>query len=526
MKKRLLLGAMLMGAVAVNAQIADGSNAPQLYEKQVLSVDYPPAPAEPVVNYGEYISLQAYLDAGKTVVIDGSATWCGPCWSFHNSKTLETLYTTYGPDASDELRVIFVEADPGTKISELGGVEATVNPGYTERGAPQGDWLIDVPYPVINSDIMTTSAANGGYGLNAFPSLYVIVPSGVEGQPGKVYNMAWDDLGVMVARINEVRATIDAPAMTGFDHYGKIQSADLRYCEAEGDITGYVTSTFGQAITSAEVQLKKDGEVIATEIFTDLNIGGYATGEVNFTGIELDAAADYQMVLLKVNGEDPLTQETAADFTSAEFQLFPLASVESGKNITATVHTDKYPAEMRWGIYNSAGQFVYISPIYTNTNAYKNKTFTYNVNPDGLLDPIDCYGISLYDQYGDGWTDGTTGVYGLTLKSGSTVLFTTDGDIGGGFNQDATFKTNGLLGNETFEMSSFAVYPNPSNGVFNFNTEETIDVTVVDLTGKIVHTAKGLENGGSINLSGLQKGMYIAKINGVSGERNEKLIIK
>ncbi|PZR20496.1 MAG: hypothetical protein DI539_10620 [Flavobacterium psychrophilum] len=522
MKKRLLLGMMLMGAFAANAQITDGSAAPEISGNRILSVDN----TTNEVTYGELISIQAYLDAGKTVVMDGSATWCGPCWSLHNSHTLEDLYKAYGPEGSDELRVIFVEADPSTAVSELGGVnQPPVAPYTQERGNPQGNWLEGVPYPVINSDDLVKTVANGGYGLNAFPTIYAIVPSGTVGQPGILTNLAWDELGNMVTVINSAREDAGLPAMVGVDNYGKIQAQDLRYCEAEGTITGYVTSTFGHTITSAQVQLKKDGEVLATTDFTT-NIGGYATGTVDFTGYELDADADYQMVLLKVNGQDPLTQDTAADFTSEEFNVFPLASIESGINITATVHTDNYPAEMRWGIYNSAGQFVYISPQYQNTAANKNKTFTYNVNPTGLLDPIDCYGITLVDSYGDGWVDGTTGTYGMTLRCAGTVLFTTNGDIGSGLSQDATFKTNGLLANDTFETSSFAVYPNPSNGIFSFSTEETIDVTVTDLTGKTVHTAKGIENGGSINLSGLSTGMYIAKINGASGERVEKLIIK
>lgn len=517
MKKNLLFGTLLLAALGANAQITNGSNAPEIHGPRVISVDN----TTDIVTYGEEISLQAYLDAGKTVVMDGSATWCGPCWSFHNSKTLDNLYAAYGPDGSDELRVIFVEADPGTAISELGGKDQPVLLGLTERGVPQGNWLTDVNYPVINSDDMVKSVANGGYGLNAFPTLYVIKPSGVVGQPGIVTNLEWDSLGNMVAAINIAKG---GEPMVGVDFHGKVQATDIRYCDAEGTITGYVSSTFGHAITSTQVQLKKDGEVLETKDFT-VSIGGYATGAVEFTGHPLEAGADYQMVLTQVNGTTPLAEDIA-DLTSEEFELFPSAAVESGKNITAVLHTDKYPEEIQFGIYNSAGDFVYISPVLTATAANRNKTFTYDVNPTGLLDPIDCYGVRLVDGYGDGWIDGTGGPYGLTITSGGTTLFTSNGDIGAGLTQDATFKTNGTLGNGSFESSSFAVYPNPSNGIFNFNTEEVIDVTVVDITGKTVHTAKGIENGGSINLSGLQKGVYIAKINGASGQRNEKLIIK
>lgn len=529
---------MLMGAFAANAQITNGTQAPEISGQRILSVDYPTgypqSGGSPTVNYGETISIQAYLNAGKTVVMDGSATWCGPCWSFHNSHALRDLYNAYGPEGSDELRVIFVEADPSTAVSELGGInEAPVAPSTTERGNPQGNWLEDVPYPVINNDNLVKSVANGGYGLNAYPSIYIIVPSGVQDQPGTVYNLSRGSLGNMVAAINTARATVNAPAMTGIDYYGKINAEDTRYCGDTGPIRGFITSTFGHAITSAQVQLKKNGEVLDTQDFT-LNIGGYAQGKVDFLGFDIDPAADYQMVLTKVNGQDPLTQDTAADFTSEEFSIDLNTSVQATGNVTVTINTDEYPSEMGFYItkYNDAGELIVAwSKTYPNDSAtYKEKTFTYTV-PAANIPTGGCYGIALIDAYGDGWTFNTPNTpvvdYGVTVTdSDGTVLFTNNGDFGAQLFQDATFTTDGTAGNEEFEASSITVYPNPSNGIFNFSTEETIDVTVTDLTGKTVHTAKGIENGGSINLSGLSTGLYIAKIKGATGEKVEKLIIK
>ena len=62
--------------------------------------------------------------------------------------------------------------------------------------------------------------------------------------------------------------------------------------------------------------------------------------------------------------------------------------------------------------------------------------------------------------------------------------------------------------------------------MFNFAPQETVAVTVMDLTGKVVFTAKEINNGDTMDLSGLQKGMYIAKIVGATAERTEKLVIK
>lgn len=48
----------------------------------------------------------------------------------------------------------------------------------------------------------------------------------------------------------------------------------------------------------------------------------------------------------------------------------------------------------------------------------------------------------------------------------------------------------------------------------------------MDLTGKVVFTAAEINDGGTINLSTLSSGMYVAKVSGASFEKVEKLVIK
>src|SRR5215217_9700592 len=63
---------------------------------------------------GNDISLYGYLDQGYTVLVDISATWCGPCWNFEKTSVGQTLYEKYGPEGTvspGKIIFLFIEGD-------------------------------------------------------------------------------------------------------------------------------------------------------------------------------------------------------------------------------------------------------------------------------------------------------------------------------------------------------------------------------------------------------------------------------
>lgn len=86
--------------------------------------------------------------------------------------------------------------------------------------------------------------------------------------------------------------------------------------------------------------------------------------------------------------------------------------------------------------------------------------------------------------------------------------------------------TLALSANSFDSASKFKVYPNPSNGIVKIKTESPVDVVVMDISGKTVYTMNQVTSESQLNLSSLQKGIYMAKIISEGSEETQKIILK
>jgi len=152
MKKQLLL--LLLAFLSwgsVQAQIPDGSIAPDFNATDLNGNSY---------------NLYTLLEQGKTVFLDISATWCGPCWNYHNSHALKDIWDEYGPDGTNEAFVFFAEGDASTNLNCLYGPAGCV-------GGTQGNWVAGTPYPIIHQQGPSIASA---YQINYYPSIFIICP--------------------------------------------------------------------------------------------------------------------------------------------------------------------------------------------------------------------------------------------------------------------------------------------------------------------------------------------------------------
>lgn len=197
---------------------------------------------------------------------------------------------------------------------------------------------------------------------------------------------------------------------------------------------------------------------------------------------------------------------------SAEFNL---ADIHETMEVDLEIRFDQYPQETTWNITNSAGDIVHSGGPYPGQ---PNQTVTQTL----ALSNNDCYIFSIFDEFGDGiCCQYGQGFYELKTDEGVMVA------SGGQFqsSESKKFSNYNTLSSEGFELFSFTIYPNPSNGVINFVAEDSFDILIYNIQGKKVFEQKNLTKQSQISLT-QPSGMYIATITSGNKKTTQKLIIK
>ena len=488
MKKILLSLLVVAGLGAVNetkAQLADGSIAPNFTITDHAS--------------GTTHTLYDYLDQGYTVVVDMFATWCGPCWSYHDDGILEDLYLNHGPagaanvlgTTSDQIMVIALDADASTTDTDL------TTAGDNGSGTiSQGDWVTGTLYPMSNPS--NASAINSDYQIAYFPTIYMICPNRTIREVGQLSN---------ASAYLSAAGQCPAPASASIDAAVLGYTGETQACTG-GNFTPevFIQNNGTGALTAATIDVSQGGSVISTTNWTG-NLATYDTEAVT-----MPAVTNYTPGTLTI---EITAASDAAAGNNTKTQAIGMAP-EVSNFITVDIYTDYWASEIDWRINTEAGSYVggTASPtLVDNVQA----SYEYEITSLG------CYEFVISDSYGDGIINGNTqagqanGALWVGDHSGTTIYNNID------YGSGATQKFQVVVDATSVEeigLIDFSVFPNPVSNIANiqFNLEGAKETTIeiTNMVGQTVYAENMGELFGQQNLtvdcSTFESGIYMVNI--------------
>ena len=444
--------------------------------------------------------LFSYLDAGKMVVIDVSATWCGPCWNYHNTGALNDFYLAHGPAGANDAMVFFVEGDPSTNSADLNGTGANT----------QGNWVAGEAMPII--DLATAASfENSGLDIAYFPVMYVICPNRIVLQSGVA-----GSLGTL-ANLNSYVGDCPAPASQSIDVSALSYKGELIHCEGsytpKVQIQNYGTS----ALTSATITVTQGGNTVSTGTYSG-SLATYGVATVNCTAIANFTGGALSVAVTTTGDASATNNNLAVTVAGAANAVSQMVYV----NIT----TDRYGSETTWKLKNSAGTVVSQGGPWTDLTA---NGVTVQTPVAATLNPSQCYTFEIYDSFGDGiCCSYGNGAYSVTDANGTVLV------SGGEFIDldKGVFKT-GVASIDELNTIALNVYPNPATDAVNVSFEAAntdYSISLMDLQGRVI-TSQELTNATGTQLitlttSTVAKGSYIVSIKSNGMVTTANVVIK
>jgi len=470
MKNTLLFTAALSMATAASAQMPDYSICP----------DWTGTDLD-----GNTHNLYDLLDQGYTVVVDVSAAWCGPCWNYHNTHALETLYETHGPDGDNKVRVFYVEGEGTNTLAQLQGVHVA----DTYAGASQGDWITGTPYPIID-DASIANILEIGY----FPTVYRICPNRMIYEVGAVTASAlWNSC----QQCGKYQA--DSPA----DASVLPNTTNQVVCMGSPvDLSIRLQNTGTEPLTSATIEAKRGTTVLGSFDWTG-SLDTYEVETVNVVNFTPTQATN-NITYTVLTADDEATNNTAAGTVTADNTVMP------GVDVEFVLMTDNYPNETTWRLFDEAGNVVEQDPAgnYAAATVYT-ENWTLNDN--------ECYRFEIYDAAGDGvCCDYGNGYFRLRMDGQNVITGGAFADL-----KMEPFKTSILASvNENALENGLSIFPNPTEGRVNVNLNlraaSQATITVTNILGAVVYQgtrsfAAGAQTA-TLDLTDLAQGTYTLNI--------------
>ncbi|MDR0371175.1 MAG: choice-of-anchor J domain-containing protein [Prevotellaceae bacterium] len=507
---------------------------------------------------GNVHDIQAYLDEGKTVIIDYSTVWCGPCWELHHSGQLDELYKRFGPNGTEatDMVLLWVEIDDRSTLNDIRGGDGKNN--------SQGDWTkasdgSEWPIPIIND-------VKGSPSLDPLIELYKgVVPTIIMIHPNGAAKDVFKEVCLLSA--DDVRALVgihpdenDKPVLYSFggteqNYVGQENKFYMSYFGINTDVTW--TFPDGTPATTAEKTVNPVWNEAGTY---DVKL------EVANAGGKVEMNHTIEIVDFPENLDDKIVDFESVMFVESNTfasDLFPynwIAVNKDNGNVLGTfvpygvrdrssfVVVDKriVEPELVSAIDPYEGNKCIMS--IANLNAIKNN--------DWLISPKiqlrDESSISLYVRSGGPESYGAE-EYQISVsttdedpaESTFTSTFEVVGekrtapfewtqvevDLSAYNNQEVYIAINNVgrdhytflidnievktrVANAVDRLLSdrFGIYPNPAKNTVNINCPGLSGIQLFDIQGKEVMSVAANSENETINVSNLPEGHYLVRI--------------
>lgn len=469
MKKSLLSILGVAATLSLSAQLADGSTAPDF-----TSTD---------LDNNSHSLYADYLDQGKVVVLDISATWCGPCWSYHNSHAMKDVYESFGPNGTQSIYPMFVEGDASTTNADLNGT----------GGNTTGDWVSGTPYPIFDDADIASS-----YQIAYYPTVYGICP---DRTVFEIRTTQWDNASPTgIVNFAKTQCGISLPADNA-----AIADGEGEICEGSLSPKATIINQGDAALTSATVTLSFGGSVVETVNWSG-NLATMESEVVAFSDISSASAGTYTVEVTLPNGNQD-------DYTDANTTTFDVEEVETKASnyVRLEISTDNYGSETTWALKSASGTTVASGGPYTDGT-------TAVVYDEEILMNPGCYFFEINDAYGDGIDAGYgVGFYKIYDENGTIIV------QGGSFasyekKAFALEEGSGTPGSVEENAVELSMFPNPVQDqlTISANVNDLVTVAVYNQLGAIVFEATNVSVSGNyvIDMSELVEGNYFVSVIG------------
>ncbi len=474
---------------------------------------------------GNLVDVEAWLDSGYYVLMDVSAVWCSWCWKLHQAQALEIMYDRYGPNGTNELRVLWVEADGGSLAQVQGQGSGTM-----------GDWTNGgtVPYPIAIDESVISKLS---LGIEGFPTVIMVCPSGY-------YQDAYN-----VCSYNG--STFDGN-ISATNMYSLIESCPQAGAAPVVELNGPTQVLKGNTVTFTADYISVDqvtgvnwtiqGGSPATSTAESVNVSWNTTGNYTVT-LEVTNTTGTTTVTKNINvfewnwGETMSyageTADNAYGFnggSSTWGAMFPsqfLAGRQYMKNVSFYLTNNGLNKPVTVSLYKG-GTTAPATQFYTRTVSSLELSEGWNtVNMSGEV-PIDATQNLWVVLSSTASYPMTVGAYcgdpnGSWVQSqGSWANFVTDYGYEYTFMIKATTANSPNAGISTLSNIDMQIYPNPTTGNVNVIAEGVESIDVIDMTGRTVMST----NESIVDMSNMANGVYMFRVNTVNGSSMQKVVKK